>query len=267
MTQCLNVLRQAGLTPSAAGVEKMLPDATVAGYVELQNRFEFPDWFGLIQFARQKLSRNADFQNYLRQTEALYQAIAEVSGRSVIVDSYNTAGHSQGLYAEGINGLQHPKSTGYAPTYYPGTPNAAEAQLVAIAVGESKNDLTVLLAAVKTARVTGTALGAEGQPLRGGNVMVTQTMRGGGDMAMTFMSTSGSTIKPDGSFTISGVAPGEYQLRAMAFGAGPAMFRYWSGLYRREDRALFVSNGVGNWLPLRTRAPAEIVHLTLRRSL
>ena len=112
---------------------------------------------------------------------------------------------------------------GYAPTYYPGTPNAAEAQLVAIAVGESKNDLTVLLAAVKTARVTGTALDTEGKPLRGGNVMVTQTMRGGGDMAMTFMSTSGSTIKPDGSFTISGVAPGEYQLRAMAFGSGPAM--------------------------------------------
>ena len=42
------------------------------------------------------------------------------------------------------------------------------------------------------------------------------------------------------------------------------MFRYWSGLYRNAGRALIVSNGVGNWFPLRTRAPAEIIHLTLR---
>jgi hypothetical protein len=111
--------------------------------------------------------------------------------------------------------------SGYAPTYYPGTPNAGEAQLVSVAIGESKNDLTVALVAVKTGRITGTALDGEGKPLRGGNVMVTQTMRGAGDMAMMFMSAAGSPIKPDGSFAVSGVAPGEYQLRAMSIGAGP----------------------------------------------
>ena len=45
----------------------------------------------------------------------------------------------------------------------------------------------------------------------------------------------------------------------------PAMFRYWSGEYWKCDNALVVSNGVGNWFPLRINAPAEIVHLTLRR--
>ena len=49
-------------------------------------------------------------------------------------------------------------------------------------------------------------------------------------------------------------------------GFGPMMFRYWSGLYRRADSHLVVSNGVGNWFPLRTSAPAEIVHITLRRA-
>ena len=49
------------------------------------------------------------------------------------------------------------------------------------------------------------------------------------------------------------------------FGFGPAMFRYWSGIYRKENSTLAVSNGVGNWFPLRTAAPAEILHLTLRR--
>jgi hypothetical protein len=47
-------------------------------------------------------------------------------------------------------------------------------------------------------------------------------------------------------------------------GAGPVMFRYWSGLYWRGDQALVVTNGVGNWFPIRIQAPAEITHITLR---
>jgi predicted MPP superfamily phosphohydrolase len=42
-------------------------------------------------------------------------------------------------------------------------------------------------------------------------------------------------------------------------------FRYISGLYEKPGKKLFVSNGVGNWFPLRIGAPAEIIHLTLRR--
>jgi len=47
-------------------------------------------------------------------------------------------------------------------------------------------------------------------------------------------------------------------------GAGPVMFRYWSGLYEKPDRSLVVSNGIGHWFPLRTAAPAEVLKLTLR---
>jgi predicted MPP superfamily phosphohydrolase len=47
-------------------------------------------------------------------------------------------------------------------------------------------------------------------------------------------------------------------------GFGPWMFRYWSGQYRRPGRSLVVSNGTGNWFPVRTHAPAEIIQLTLR---
>ncbi len=46
-------------------------------------------------------------------------------------------------------------------------------------------------------------------------------------------------------------------------GFGPALFRYWSGVYERNLSKLIVSNGVGNWFPLRVQAPAEIIHLTL----
>ena len=47
-------------------------------------------------------------------------------------------------------------------------------------------------------------------------------------------------------------------------GFGPLMFRYGSGHYTHGDSHLIVSNGVGNWFPLRTRVPpAEITYLTL----
>ena len=65
--------------------------------------------------------------------------------------------------------------------------------------------------------------------------------------------------------TLSGHTHGGQLMLNEQLGFGPALFRYWSGLYTRGRSKLIVSNGVGNWFPLRVNAPAEIVHLTLRR--
>jgi hypothetical protein len=65
--------------------------------------------------------------------------------------------------------------------------------------------------------------------------------------------------------TLSGHTHGGQLMLNEQLGFGPAMFRYWSGLYERGPSKLIVSNGVGNWFPLRVNAPAEIVHITLRR--
>jgi len=64
--------------------------------------------------------------------------------------------------------------------------------------------------------------------------------------------------------TLAGHTHGGQLMLSEITGFGPAMYRYWSGLYRQNDSALVVSNGVGNWFPLRLNAPAEIVHITLR---
>jgi uncharacterized protein len=64
--------------------------------------------------------------------------------------------------------------------------------------------------------------------------------------------------------TLSGHTHGGQLMLNERLGFGPAMFRYWSGLYERGDSKLVVSNGIGNWFPLRVNAPAEIVHITLR---
>jgi predicted MPP superfamily phosphohydrolase len=63
---------------------------------------------------------------------------------------------------------------------------------------------------------------------------------------------------------LSGHTHGGQLMLTPEIGFGPALFRYWSGLYQKSGRTLVVSNGVGNWFPLRVQAPAEIVHITLR---
>ncbi len=63
--------------------------------------------------------------------------------------------------------------------------------------------------------------------------------------------------------TLAGHTHGGQVMLTPNFGPGPLMYRYWSGLYQNAASSLVVSNGVGNWFPLRVNAPAEVVHLTL----
>lgn len=76
----------------------------------------------------------------------------------------------------------------------------------------------------------------------------------------------------DVTLTLSGHTHGGQLMLSEHRGFGPAMFRYWTGLYTRPAngdtpaKALVVSNGLGNWFPLRINAPAELVHITLRRA-
>ena len=100
--------------------------------------------------------------------------------------------------------------SGYPPTYFPGTANVAEAQPIAIAVGQTASGVEILLRATRSARISGTTQTSKGQPLRGGMVMVTPRSSPGGMMGGMM----NGMIRPDGTFVISGVTPGEYNLRA-----------------------------------------------------
>src|SRR5205807_1488472 len=51
--------------------------------------------------------------------------------------------------------------------------------------------------------------------------------------------------------TLSGHTHGGQLMLNEQLGFGPALFRYWSGLYERGQSKLIVSNGIGNWFPLR----------------
>jgi predicted MPP superfamily phosphohydrolase len=64
--------------------------------------------------------------------------------------------------------------------------------------------------------------------------------------------------------TLAGHTHGGQFMLTPEIGVGPALFKYWSGVYERHSSRLVVSNGAGNWFPVRTNAPAEILHVTLR---
>jgi hypothetical protein len=107
--------------------------------------------------------------------------------------------------------------TGYPPTYYPGTANPSEAQPVTVAIGQTASGIDITLMPTRTATITGTTIDSKGQPLRRGNVMLSP--RTGVFMGMM----SGGMIRPDGTFTISNVAPGEYTVRATTSMSGPGV--------------------------------------------
>lgn len=65
--------------------------------------------------------------------------------------------------------------------------------------------------------------------------------------------------------TLAGHTHGGQLMLTSKIGFGPRFFDYWSGLYERGASKLLVSNGTGNWFPLRIGAPAEIILIELKR--
>ncbi|HEY7292776.1 MAG TPA: carboxypeptidase-like regulatory domain-containing protein [Vicinamibacterales bacterium] len=100
--------------------------------------------------------------------------------------------------------------TAYAPTYYPNVTNVEEAQRVTLVAAQQLNDVAMMLRPIKAARISGTAVRADGKPMGPGMVMITQ--RNGNN----FMVNPGGQLRADGTFTINAVAPGEYTLSVRA---------------------------------------------------
>ena len=101
-------------------------------------------------------------------------------------------------------------SSGYAPTYYPGTPNGAEAQKIAVAVGQEALNTDFALLPVKLAKISGTVISSEGKPVEG--AMINANPRSG-EAAGMMMAAAARTDK-NGNFTLSNVAPGDYTLQS-----------------------------------------------------
>ena len=110
---------------------------------------------------------------------------------------------------------KQPRPLGYAPTYFPGTGSATEAQRIKVAPGQEAAAIDFTLTATRASTLSGTATGSDGAPLAGGNVTLMYEVSG---PTFASMSMAGSTrVGADGRWTLRDVPPGEYSLRA----AGP----------------------------------------------
>lgn len=109
------------------------------------------------------------------------------------------------------------EKSGYAPTYFPGTPVLDEAQHMSVSAGQEAAGVSFALTPTRTVRISGLALGTDGKPMTDGGVSV-MPRGGGGGGPMMFGGAMGGRIDADGSFTLSGVPPGEYTIQAHGFG-------------------------------------------------
>ena len=94
---------------------------------------------------------------------------------------------------------------GFAVTFHPGTINPNDAATVTVSLSE-ETSIEFALSSARLARVSGTVVDSQGRPAAGAFVNVV-TRQGNG-----MFSGGGGMVSPDGSFTINGIAPGEYSL-------------------------------------------------------
>jgi hypothetical protein len=119
-------------------------------------------------------------------------------------DYYVNATIEGGMYW----GPQSDTRTGFAPTYYPGTPSVTEAQRVRVPPGGENPNVHFALVPARTVEITGTVLDSQGQPLSRAVVWV----REGPANSMTFTMRGGGPVKLDGTFRVANLSPGEYVL-------------------------------------------------------
>ncbi|HXI30405.1 MAG TPA: carboxypeptidase-like regulatory domain-containing protein [Vicinamibacterales bacterium] len=106
----------------------------------------------------------------------------------------------------GMFGADTTERTAYLPTLYPGTGNPAQAQRLTLVPGQTVTGINLSLLPVTSSKISGIALDVNGKPMTGGGVnVINRTMVGN--------SAGYGQVRPDGTFTVSGLPPGDYMLR------------------------------------------------------
>lgn len=103
--------------------------------------------------------------------------------------------------------------TGYPGTYYPGVTDVTQAQTVTAMLGQEVASIGFPLVPARLSRISGTVMGSSGQPLAGAMVMI--RTRGSNALAalrMNMVGNAGGQVRPDGTFQLMNVPPGEYTL-------------------------------------------------------
>jgi hypothetical protein len=190
------------------GIDLVLPrGAAITGRI-------FDEFADPVAGARIQVLRNQFMQGERRLTP-----VAAITGVSDDTGAFRVYGLMPGDYYVSATLRALPAGdaddpTGYAPTYFPGTGSAQEAQRITVGLGQEIGNISFGLLAVRTARVSGTVVDASGMPLGGGNVALLPAERSGGFIGFT--GDGNNRIDAGGRFSISNVPPGNYILMATA---------------------------------------------------
>jgi hypothetical protein len=98
----------------------------------------------------------------------------------------------------------------YAPTYFPGTGNVADAQRLTLTLGNEQAGINFVLQPVRAVRVSGTVVDSNGAPTQ---AVLTLSHSSFGDEGGLQMGNA-ARVLPDGTFAIVNVVPGDYVLTA-----------------------------------------------------
>jgi hypothetical protein len=104
--------------------------------------------------------------------------------------------------------------TTYAPTYFPGTGDLAEAQRIKLGLGTDAT-ATFPLLPVRRTRISGVVMNGAGSPADAFLSLVSEESEFGVPIG------AGGVTRSDGTFTLADVEPGRYVLKATLRGDGP----------------------------------------------
>ena len=131
-------------------------------------------------------------------------------GQEVMMLDSMVAGFRTATSASGPGPSGSSPSSGYAPTYFPGTPNPSDAQRITLGPGQENSSADFALTAVKLSKITGIVIGSDGKPVSG--AMINLMPRQATDLVLGSHSTA--RTNQDGAFTLTNVTPGDYNLQA-----------------------------------------------------
>jgi hypothetical protein len=102
----------------------------------------------------------------------------------------------------------------FVPVFYPGTPDVAAATWLTIGPGEEKTGIDFGVRLVPTARVEGVVVHPAGPVPANVEVRLVNVGRPAAlELLLDILSILPLRLGPDGKFTFTGVAPGQYALR------------------------------------------------------
>jgi hypothetical protein len=99
---------------------------------------------------------------------------------------------------------------GYAPSYYPTTASPADAQRVKVGVGQEVANIDFSLVPGRTAKLSGTAMTADGVAAAGDSVGLSQEITG--PQMSSMMSVGNTKVASDGTWSLTNIPVGEYRL-------------------------------------------------------